>query len=47
VKNEPRLRVRLINEILSEGIFIRVDHIPWNFFRWTIVLLLIGDSALR
>jgi hypothetical protein len=28
VKNAPQLRVGLVNEILSEGIFLRVDHAP-------------------
>jgi hypothetical protein len=40
VKNAPQLQIGLINEILSEAIFIRMDHPLWKFFRWTIVLLL-------
>jgi hypothetical protein len=35
VKNAPQLRVGLINEILSEVIFIRMDQPLWKFFRWT------------
>jgi hypothetical protein len=47
LKKVPRLWVGLINEILSEGIFIRVDHAPWKFCRWTTVLLLCRDATLR
>jgi hypothetical protein len=47
VKNAPQLRVGLISEILSEGIFISVDHSRWEFFCWTTVLLLCWDVTLR
>jgi hypothetical protein len=33
VKSAPQLRIGLINEIMSEGIFIGVDHASWEFFR--------------
>jgi hypothetical protein len=47
VMNGPQLRVGLINELLSEGIFIRVDHAPWKFLRWTAVLLLCQDATFQ
>jgi hypothetical protein len=47
VKNRPQLRVRLIREILSEAISIRMDQSLWEFFRWTTVLLLSRDARLR
>jgi hypothetical protein len=47
VKHAPQLRVRLINKLLSEGQFIRMDHTPWKFFRWTTVLLLSRDAAFQ
>jgi hypothetical protein len=46
VKNAPQLRVGLVNARLSEGIFIRVDHVPWNFFRCGTVLLLGRDITI-
>jgi hypothetical protein len=32
VKNVPQVPVGLINEILSEGILVRVDQAPWKLF---------------
>jgi hypothetical protein len=40
VTNAPQLRMGRVNEILSEGIFVRVDHAPWKFFGWTICAIL-------
>jgi hypothetical protein len=40
VKNGPELRVGLINEILSEGIFIRVVRALWRFFHLAAIVLL-------
>jgi hypothetical protein len=47
VTNAPQLRIGLINEILSEVIFIRMDLALWGFFRRTTVLLLCRDAALQ
>jgi hypothetical protein len=35
VTNAPELRIGLINEILSEAIFIRMDEPLWKFIGWT------------
>jgi hypothetical protein len=47
VKNAPQLRIGLINEIMSEATFIRMDQPLWKFFRWTTVLLLCRDAPLQ
>jgi hypothetical protein len=47
LKNAPQLWVGFINELLSEGMTVRVDHAPWKFFRWTTALLLCRDATLR
>jgi hypothetical protein len=47
VKNVPQLRIGLINEILFEAIFIRMDQPLWKFFRRTIVLLLSRDATFQ
>jgi hypothetical protein len=47
VKNRPQLLVGLINEILPEVIFIRMDQPLWEFFRRTTVLLLCRDATLQ
>jgi hypothetical protein len=44
VKNGPQLWIGLINEILSEGIFIRVIRAPWKFFHLAAILLLCRDA---
>jgi hypothetical protein len=40
LKNALWLRVGLVNEPSSEGIFITLDHALWDFSRWITVLLL-------
>jgi hypothetical protein len=47
VKSALLLRAGLINERLSEPIFMRMDQHLWKFFRWTTVLLLCRDAPLR
>jgi hypothetical protein len=47
VKNRPQLRVGLINEILSQMIFIRMDQGLWKFFSRTTVLLLCRYATLQ
>jgi hypothetical protein len=47
VKNAPLLRIGFINEIMSEAIFIMMDQSLRKFFRWTIILFLRREAALR
>jgi hypothetical protein len=46
MKNALQFRVGLINKILSEVIFIKVNHAPWKCFRGGMVLLLCRDALL-
>jgi hypothetical protein len=39
VKNASQLQIGSINEVFFGGIFLRVDHAPWQYFDWTTVLL--------
>jgi hypothetical protein len=47
VKNVPQLRIGLLDEIMSDAIFIRMDQPLWKFFRWTTVLLLCREATLQ
>jgi hypothetical protein len=47
VKNAPQLRIGLINKIVSEAIFIRMDQSLKKFYLWTTVLLLCRDVTLQ
>jgi hypothetical protein len=47
VKSGPQLRIGLINEILSEDIFLTVTSAPWRFFRLAAILLLCRDAKFR
>jgi hypothetical protein len=47
VKYRPQLRVGLINEIVSEVIFIRMDQSLCEFFRRTTILFLCRDATLQ
>jgi hypothetical protein len=46
-KNGPQLGIGLINEILSERIFIRVIHAPWRFFHLAAILVLCRNAKFR
>jgi hypothetical protein len=47
VKNAPELRIGLINEILPEAIFIRMDKPLRKCIDWTTVRLPCQDVALQ
>jgi hypothetical protein len=47
VNNRPQLWIGLINEILSDVIFIRVIRAPWRFFHHTAILLLCRDAEFQ
>jgi hypothetical protein len=47
VKIAPQLRIGLLNEILFEGMFIRMDPAPWKFFGWSTILLLCRGATFR
>jgi hypothetical protein len=46
VKNGPQLRIGHINEIISEGRFIRVIRPLGMFFHFVVILLLNRDAQI-
>jgi hypothetical protein len=47
VGQAPELLMGLIKEKSSEAMFIKVNHAPWQFIRWAIVMLLCRDTGLH
>jgi hypothetical protein len=43
VKTAPQLRIGLINEILSQEIFVTVDHAPWECFCSSVGMLRVNN----